>query len=147
MWVIWKTVASQNSCHFHLTHPLENRIFICPESGRTYIATVSKILLLIELKLFSARFGPLGLRNCNKNFVSVCRLSLVCLSSVCLSHVRMQNLSQSQRSQFWSYLYEILVHLCVYGTPRDTEEGFLKFGFFFCFFHQIFCIFAQYTLQ
>ena len=43
----------------------------------------------IELKLFSARFGPLGLRNGNKNFVS---LSAVCLS-VRLSNVRMQNLS------------------------------------------------------
>ena len=38
----------------------------------TYIATVSKILFLpVELKLFSALFGPLGLRNCNENFVSL----------------------------------------------------------------------------
>ena len=34
------------------------------------------IFLLIELKHFSARFGPLGLRNCNKKFC-VCRLRLM----------------------------------------------------------------------
>ena len=42
--------------------------FICPESRRTYIATVSKILFFfsIELKHLSVRFGPIGLRNCYK---------------------------------------------------------------------------------
>ena len=80
--------------------------FICPESRRTYIATVSKILLLpIELKLFSARFGPLELRNYNKNFV--------CLSVVCL----------------WSYLYEIW-YTCVSMGTRDPQEEFLKFWLF-----------------
>ena len=51
-----------------------------------YIATVSKIIFLpIELNFFSARFGPLGLRNFYKKFVchlSVCRLC-VCLVSEC----------------------------------------------------------------
>ena len=66
--------------NFFLINVLYNHsFFLCPESRRTYIATVSKILFFpIELKRFSPRFGPLGLRNCNKNFV--------CLSVVCLSN-------------------------------------------------------------
>ena len=54
----------------------QNCVIICPESRGTYIATVLKILFLpVEVKLFSVRFGPLGLRNCNKIFV--------CLMSEC----------------------------------------------------------------
>ena len=73
-----------NITFFHFFSFLCFHIIMCPESRRTYTATVSKILFFsIELKLFSARFGPLGLRNRNKNFVC---LSCVCLSSVCLSN-------------------------------------------------------------
>ena len=81
---------------------------ICPDSRRTYIVCLensymsgvpmdiycysleSSFFFSIELKLLSARLGPLGLRNCNNFFV--------CLSlcvSVCLSDVRLQNLSSA----------------------------------------------------
>ena len=95
---------------------------ICPESRGTYITTGSKILFFpIKLKLFSPRFGPLGLRNCNKNFVC---LSCVCLSSVCLMKF-VTGLAVTVLVLFvWN-----LVHLCIYGILRDTEEGFLKFWF------------------
>ena len=35
----------------------------------------------IELKVFSARFGPLGLRNCNKTFS--CRVFVFCVMLQC----------------------------------------------------------------
>ena len=59
-------------------------IFICPESWRTYIATVSKIIFLpYVMRLFLHVFDPQNLEIAGK-FRVVCRLSsyVCCLSNV-----------------------------------------------------------------
>ena len=69
----------------------------------------------------SARFGPLGLGNGNKNFVCVC---------VRLSNVRMQSLSSVKRSQFWSYLYGFWYTCVSMGYLKTLEKDFWNFDFF-----------------
>ena len=97
-------------------------LFICPEFQRTYIATVPKILFLpIVLKLFSPRFGPLELSNCNKNFV--------CLSSFCLSVCLIKLVTGLAVTVLVLFVWN-LVHLCIYWIPKDTQKLFLKFLFF-----------------
>ena len=97
-------------------------ICIYPESRRTCIATVLKVIFLpIEFKFFSARFGPIGLRNCNKKFHIMCLSSVWCYNAKFVTGVAVTVLVLFA----WN-----LVHLCIYGIPRDTREIFLKFWFF-----------------
>ena len=101
----------------YLKHDL--LIVICPESRRTYIATVSKIIFFpIELKLFSSRFGPLGLRNCNKNFVCLC-LSCICLLPVCL-----MKFVTGLAVTAWPYLYEIWYTCVSMGYLETLKKDF-----------------------
>ena len=101
---------------YFLNNELTNNLYvcvsviICPEFQRTYIATVSKILFLsIGLKLFSARFGPLRLRNCNKNFVC---LSVVCLSVCLMSEFKVCHWLSGHSAGLFCRKFGTLVYLC-----------------------------------
>ena len=87
-------------------------IFLCPESQKTCIASVSKIIFLpIELKLFSAILGPRGLRNCNTKFWCVC-LSVVCLSSVLMLESKGCHWPSDHSIGPICMKFSILVYLC-----------------------------------
>ena len=82
------SVENYITYHFLLYVALIN-LFLYVRSSWGHILLQSRKFFFfpIESKLFSPRFGPLGLRNCSKKIVClfVC-LSVVCLSAVCLSN-------------------------------------------------------------
>ena len=95
---------------------------ICVESWRTYIATVSKILFLsIELKLFFCTSWTPTTQKLQSKFC----LSVVYLS-VCLSFSLMKFVTGPAVTVLVLFVWN-LVHMCIYGITRDTEEFFFNF--------------------
>ena len=102
---------------------------ICPEFRRTYIAIVLKILFFpIALKLFSTRFGPLGVRKCNKKF-RVCRLLSVC--PVCNANIR---------QSFQPIHLKFGMHMYLGGLQVIQQTVFQNFNFFK--FYRVFSVFG-----
>ena len=117
-------------------------IFTCPKSWGTYIATVSNSFFQLSWNFFSVSFGPLGLRNRNKNFVC---LSVVCrvfvkwnfkiyhqpsghsLGPICM---KFGTLSQFLEVKSRPHLNRIFVFY-MSGVPKDIYYCSLQNYFFF----------------
>ena len=106
--------------HYFLTI-FSNLLYVRSPQGHILLQSRKFFFFRLSWNFFSAGFGPLGLRNCNKN--------VVCLSSVCL----MKFLTALAVTVLVLLVWN-LVHLCIYGIPRDTEEFFWNFLFFFRFY-------------